>query len=72
MYHHLNTIPSQTNNLHSSIPCKSTTTMTNTQFGEECDIVAVLTPKPGKLDRVGYPPRWPQGPILLHCASRTY
>ncbi|OJI87473.1 hypothetical protein ASPTUDRAFT_81002 [Aspergillus tubingensis CBS 134.48] len=26
--------------------------MTNTQFGEECDIVAVLTPKPGKLDRV--------------------
>lgn len=29
--------------------------MTNTQFGEECDIVAVLTPKPGKLDRVCYP-----------------
>ncbi|GAQ46936.1 hypothetical protein ANI_1_3436014 [Aspergillus niger] len=29
--------------------------MTNTQFGEECDIVAVLTPKPGKLDRVRYP-----------------
>lgn len=31
--------------------------MTNTQFGEECDIVAVLTPKPGKLDRVRYSSR---------------